>query len=82
MSDVCEFCGKWEDRCECVPSSKRLLRKIAVLEKQLASKDKEIERMRAVISTCQRWPGGLPSAVWDRLKEYEQSTRPDGGRKE
>jgi hypothetical protein len=33
---VCEFCAKWEDRCECVAETKRLWRKIASLESQLA----------------------------------------------
>jgi hypothetical protein len=48
---VCEFCGKWEDRCECEPISKRHLQRIATLETE-NTRLKESEARLEVSASC------------------------------
>ena len=67
--------------------------RIADLEKQLAEKDKEIERMRPMLEECRVYWNVVSSAsaTFERRSQaiddlqtqlrwyYEQSTKPDGG---
>ena len=84
MSDqlACRTCGHYAVACD--DSIEHYKGEIADLEKQLAEKDKEIERMRPVVEAA-IWhehiykENNTRCSVCKAVREYEQPTKPDGG---